>query len=87
MGDLVTLDGSASIFPDANSPPLFLWDQLEGPSVTLSDPLSMNPTFVPTQEGVYRFELRTYDGQRASRPDEVTITVVPASPGRGRGKD
>jgi hypothetical protein len=84
MGDLVTLDGSASIFPDANSPPLFLWDQLEGPSVTLSDPLSMNPTFFPTQEGVYRFELRTYDGQRASRPDEVTITVVPAAPGRGR---
>lgn len=84
LGSLVTLDASASLFPDPNSPEqLYLWDQLQGPAVTLSDPLSIQPTFIPLEIGKYRFEVTTYDGHNVSRPDDVTVTVVPGSPGRG----
>ncbi len=86
LGSLVTLDASASLFPDPNSPErLYLWDQLQGPAVTLSDPLSIQPTFTPLEMGDYRFELTIYDGENVSRPDDVTITVVPGPPGRGGG--
>lgn len=83
----VTLDGSGSLFPDPNAPiQLYLWDQLSGPAVTLSDPLSPSPRFTPKETGKYRFELVIYDGQQASRPDEVLITVIPAPAGGGRGR-
>ena len=80
-GTRVTLDGSGSLFPDPNNlARLHLWDQLEGPSVELSDPRSFQPTFDALLEGVFRFELIVYDGTHVSRPDEMIVTVTRRTP-------
>ena len=75
VGQEVTLNGTASIFCDPNTMQRFLWDQSEGPSVRLSDPLIGTPTFTPQQQGTYRFELMLFDGTDFSRPDLVTVIV------------
>ena len=76
----VTLDGSASFFYDPNGVKLFRWTQVAGPTVTLSDPNSAQPTFVPEQEGEYLFELVVNDGIYDSEPDEVSIVVQNLEP-------
>lgn len=83
VNQVVTLDGSASIFLDPNNPTQhFLWDQLSGPAVELSDPLATQPTFKPMVSGTYRFELLINDGIRTSDPDETVVNVVRGRPSR-----
>ena len=77
---LVTLDGSASYFYDPNGVKLFRWTQVGGPTVTLSDPNSAQPTFTPEQEGEYQFELIVNDGIYDSEPDNVSIVVQDLEP-------
>jgi len=46
----VTLDGSNSMDPE-NSIKSFLWTQIDGPAVTLSDPNADSPTFISPDVG------------------------------------
>ena len=89
IGDTVVLDGSLSYDPDGDAIS-FIWSQVQGARVSLTSSNSAAPSFVPTEQGVYVFELRVYDGSDTSSADTVTITVqseataiVPLSPEMG----
>jgi hypothetical protein len=77
-GDLVTLNGSASLDPNGASL-LYTWTQLAGPAVALnlSDPVY--PTFVapsvPVGGSTLSFQLSVSNGQLTSTPAMVNITV------------
>ena len=76
VGQVVTLNGSASIDPDSSPLPLtYDWRQTAGPAVTLTNPTSTTPNFTPTQTGLYTFSLMVSDEQDFSLPDSVTFLV------------
>ncbi|MBN1806138.1 MAG: right-handed parallel beta-helix repeat-containing protein [Sedimentisphaerales bacterium] len=76
---LVTLDGGASY--DLGGVDLsYRWNQVSGPAVTLSDSNVDTPTFVPSQMGIYVFELVVNDGQIDSEPDIVGIVIGSRTP-------
>jgi parallel beta-helix repeat protein len=73
--ELITLDGRGSY--DPNGYPLtYHWRQIEGASVELSDANAIEPTFVPTEFGVYAFELVVNNGLGDSEPDIVGIVIT-----------
>jgi chitodextrinase len=73
-GEVVTLNGSES--SDADGDPLtYYWTQTSGTTVVLSDPASVNPTFMPTSSGVLTFGLVVNDGELDSLPDTVNVTI------------
>lgn len=75
---LVSLDGSGSVFYDPYDVKQFHWTQVAGPPVQLSDTNVMQPTFmpfIPERQDVYRLELIVSDGLNTSGPDEVLIFV------------
>ena len=75
---LVTLDGSGSSDPDGDLL-TYAWTQTAGPVVTLSDPSGVQPSFTAptvTIDTVFTFELVVGDGEFASAPDAVSITVA-----------
>ena len=74
----MALDGSAS--SDPNGDPLsYQWEQIGGPTVTLSDPTAAQPGFVaptvPSGGATLTFRLTVSDGTHTSPPDTVNITV------------
>jgi hypothetical protein len=74
---LVVLDGTASFDPDGQ-PLTYLWTQLAGPVVTLSDPASASPSFtwVPTGGPTeFQFRLVVNDGQLDSQNADVDFTI------------
>jgi hypothetical protein len=71
----VTLDGSGSYFYDSNGTNEFHWTQIEGPTIGLNDANSGQPTFVPSDLGIYVFELQVSDASFQSLPDRVTVVV------------
>lgn len=75
INSLVTLDGSASYDPDGD-PLSFRWTQIAGSPVTLSNPMTMRPTFIPKAVGTYTFQLVVNDGRKNSAPDWVNILVI-----------
>ncbi|MCG8460978.1 MAG: PKD domain-containing protein, partial [Holophagales bacterium] len=79
VGETVSLDGSASSDPDAADVLSFAWVQTGGPAVTLGGADTVTPSFVPSEPGVYAFELTVDDGE-LSDIDTVTITAE-ATPG------
>jgi len=89
IGGTVMLDAVSSYDPDGDAIS-FIWSQVQGERVSLTSSNSATPSFVPTEAGVYMFELRVYDGVDTSSPDTVTITVqqgvtsiAPVSPEMG----
>ncbi len=79
-GALATLNGSASSDPDAD-PLAYLWEQVGGPPVALSDTAAVSPTFtapsvVAMASVTLTFRLTVDDGYGGVASDEVTITVL-----------
>ncbi|MFH1811358.1 MAG: DNRLRE domain-containing protein [Pseudomonadota bacterium] len=74
VGDLVTLDGSGSVDPEA-VPLTFGWTQRSGPTVVLDESNPARPQFLATRAGRVQFHLRVSDGQHTSPPDLVQIEV------------
>jgi hypothetical protein len=89
---LITLDGSASYDPDAE-PVTFLWAQVAGPSVTLSDPQGAQPTFLAPLVGpagtTLSFQLTVTDpiGRSTTAVTAVNVTNVNHPPIANAGAD
>jgi len=77
-GALVQLDGSASSDPDGDYL-IFEWMQSSGPSVTLSDPMAVSPTFsaplVNSGGATLVFQLIVSDGKTSSLGEITTVTI------------
>ena len=88
VGTTVTLLGNGS--SDADGDPLtFAWELLvrpPGSQATLSNPTSVNPTFVVDRPGVYMVQLTVNDGQVDSQPDVVTIDTANSVPVANAGE-
>lgn len=78
-GSVVLLNGTASHDPD-NDPISAGWSQLSGPPVSLSDPSSLQPTFVAPLVGLggedLVFQLVVNDGLAESAPAPVKISIL-----------
>ncbi len=73
-GTETALDGSGSVDPNGD-PVSFSWTQIAGVSVSLRGARNETATFTPETQGVYVFQLVTFDGHLYSPPDEVQVTV------------
>lgn len=86
-GNTITLDGSAShndgnfnsthnfFAPHAVPGLIYTWTQIEGNSVTFSDPHAAKPSFTAPADGLYRFKLVVSDTVEDSLPSMVTVQV------------
>lgn len=75
VGNTVTLDGSGSSDADGNAL-TYSWAFTSKPSdshATLNSPTSVNPTFIPDEDGIYVIRLMVNDGTVNSAPDIVII--------------
>jgi len=83
VGDLVTLDGSAS--SDADGDTLsYAWGIISAPSgstAVLANDTTALPTFTPDVAGDYVIDLDVYDGVAWSQIDTVTVTADPSGGG------
>ncbi|MBI4650759.1 tandem-95 repeat protein [Candidatus Desantisbacteria bacterium] len=74
VGTKVILNGSSSNDPNGDNI-TYLWTQISGANITLSNSSSVSPTFSPNSADIYIFQLIVNDGKTNSSPDTVTITV------------
>ena len=71
----VTLDASGSTDPDGDTL-AYIWEQLTGPDVALSNRAIANPTFaVPSNQVTLGFRVRVTDSRGASASDTVAVRV------------
>lgn len=86
---LVTLDGSGTYDPDGDLPLSYVWLQIAGPGVVLSNPNAVNPTFVaPLTPSTITFNLHVTDFLGATAvPDSVSITILNQAPVADAGQD
>ena len=81
IGDVVILDASGSSdFEDdqAGTALAFIWtvvSQPSGSNLSLTDRFTSSPSFIPSENGDYTFEVTVTDSNGASAQDSVTITV------------
>ncbi len=91
-GALVTLMGSHSRDPE-NTPIAYVWEQTEGPEVTLSSATAADPTFTTPDVGpegaALTFRLTVTDGSGAQSTDSciVNVTWVNIPPVASAGPD
>ncbi|HYI03088.1 myxosortase-dependent M36 family metallopeptidase [Hyalangium sp.] len=73
----VTLNGTASFDPDGQAI-TYVWSQISGPAVTLTNPTSATPTFTPdvSETTTYLFQLVVHDGTDSSIPKTAQVTVL-----------
>ncbi|MCP4344156.1 MAG: hypothetical protein GY795_01345 [Desulfobacterales bacterium] len=75
-GELVQLDGSNSSDPE-NGPITYLWEQVAGPDITLSNPTGMQPFFTAPDIGVNSetliFNLKVTDNRELTDTDTVKV--------------
>jgi RHS repeat-associated protein len=82
LGKLVVLDGSASLDPEG-VPLIYTWSLIGRPvgsSAVLAGANSARATFTADRPGDYFAQLIVSDGQLASAPDAVSITVIHTPP-------
>ena len=74
-GTSVTLDASGSTDPDGDTL-AYIWEQLTGPDVALSNRAIANPTFTaPSNQVTLGFRVRVTDSRGASASDTVAVRV------------
>jgi len=73
-GNLAVLDGSESADPNEDTIS-YAWTQTQGAPVLLVGANNQTATFTPELQGVYVFQLVTFDGHLYSPPDEVWVIV------------
>lgn len=89
VGDTVHLNGSKSSDVDGDLL-TYAWSVVsrpDGSAATLSDPLTVTPTFVVDLPGTYTVQLIVNDGALASAADTVTITTQNSRPVANAGPD
>ena len=89
VGATVNLNASASSDVDGN-PLTFSWSFVSRPggsTATISNPTTVNPTFVADRFGTYVVQLIVNDGFVDSAPDTVTITTTNTLPVANAGPD
>ena len=74
VGNLAVLDGSGSADPNEDTIS-YAWTQTQGTPVPLVGANNQTATFTPELQGVYVFQLVTFDGHLYSPPDEVWVIV------------
>ncbi|MBI4568526.1 MAG: hypothetical protein HY719_09010, partial [Planctomycetes bacterium] len=77
-GQEARLDGSGSRDPE-NATLIWFWTQTAGVSVNLKNVASATPSFVPSVEGNYAFDLRVSDGRNFSQPVRAEVIVSGAN--------
>jgi len=89
VGDVITLDGSAST--DADGDPLaFSWTVDSAPAGSTSvpsDPTAVNPTFALDRPGTWVLTLVVDDGLATSAPATVQLTTLNSAPVANAGDD
>jgi spore germination protein YaaH len=80
VGDSVVLNGEASTGPQGAM--VYLWSQVGGPSVVLSDPTHAKPSFAIEEAGNHVFELTVGDGTVTSFPAKSYVIVIDRDAGR-----
>ncbi len=83
-GVTVTLDGSNSWDPEDGSELSYLWEQTVGPSVTLSDPTAVQPTFTAPDVGPggisLTFQLTVTDSGSLQDTDTCIVNIDDLGP-------
>jgi len=75
VGERATLRGSASDLEEDFM--VWRWLQTDGPAVELNLPRSLNPSFTPTEPGVYGFKLDVWDALVENRTTAtIRVTAV-----------
>ena len=91
VGDLVTLDGSASFDPDEDYPLTFAWaliDKPAGSTATLAGADTESASFTADRAGTYTAELVVTDSEgNSSAPDQVVISTINTAPVADAGDD
>ena len=84
QGNTVTLDGSQSTIP-TGATPTYVWTQVSGPTVKLSNANSAHPSFPAVDTNTYAFVLTVVLANGQSSTSQPVAATVTGGPGPGGG--